>query len=275
VPLIRIRIFNSHLLFAAIKSVGIADAVPTSRKPRRASQVDEGEGEKEMKQSAMLLPAVLLLTACTSVNYRSPDLIERGRDHTTIAVLPFEMVFTGRAPQGMTGEEIIALEEHESVLFQNALYYRLLNRSSAHRKHPIRVEIQPLELTNQMLAGHRIGLRESWAMHPSVLAEMLQVDAVVRATVTKTRYLSDSASFGVTVAAGVLYEVSDGLLPLLLPPFALKTYDIYADAVLIDGTDGHLLWEVAVHRETDWTRPANDVIAGITRGLARRFPYRG
>ena len=42
----------------------------------------------------------------------------------------------------------------------------------------------------------------------------------------------------------------------------------------VDGDDGGVLWKVVVERETDWTRPANSVIAGITRKLARKFPYR-
>ena len=47
----------------------------------------------------------------------------------------------------------------------------------------------------------------------------------------------------------------------------------FADGALLSGRDGGLLWRVAVYRETDWTRPANDVIEGLTRKLARKFPY--
>ena len=53
-----------------------------------------------------------------------------------------------------------------------------------------------------------------------------------------------------------------------------KTHDVFADGSLLAGDDGDLLWKVAVHRATDWRRPANDVIEGLTKKLARKFPYR-
>ena len=39
-------------------------------------------------------------------------------------------------------QALTQIEEAESVAFQEAYYYRLLHQASAHRKHPIRIEIQ-------------------------------------------------------------------------------------------------------------------------------------
>lgn len=222
-----------------------------------------------------LLPILLLLPACTAVHYESPRFDELTRGHQKIAVLPFEMVFTGKVPRGLAPEDVRLIEEDESVAFQWSLYNRLLNRSSVHRRRPILVDLQPVEMTNRLLAENGIGIRDSWTMDTGELARLLGVDAVVRTSVTKARYLSDGASFGIAVGLDVAYEATDGLAALFLPPGLAKTHDIWADSLVERGADGRLLWKVGVHRATDWTRPANDVIAGITKKLARKFPYRG
>lgn len=218
----------------------------------------------------LLLP--LLLAACTSVHYRAPGL---GPGGGTLAVLPFEMVFTGKAPTNWTVKDIERLEEAESLAFQAALYDRLLNRSSVHRSRRIHLAIQPVATTNHLLADAGIGIRDSWARSPEELARLLGVDAVVRTTVFKTRHLSDAASYGIDVGLAVLHEVTRGHADPYIPPGLTRTHDIRVDSTLCDGRDGSVLWRLVVDRETDWHRPANDVIAGLTKKLARKFPYQG
>ncbi len=223
-----------------------------------------------------LIPLVALSVACTAVDYESPRFRDLTLGHRTVAVLPFEMVFQGKAPAGLTGPQIRSIEEGESMAFQTSLYLRLLNRAG---KGKVGVEIQPVEVTNRILADHRISIRESWEMPTEALARTLGVDAVVRTRVEKTRYISDLTSFGIDVGSHVLAEVvhdtTNGDVHLPIPYGLSKTHDIFADGALLSGRDGGLLWRVAVYRETDWTRPANDVIEGLTKKLARKCPYRG
>ena len=231
---------------------------------------------KSHLQPPTLVPLVLLLSfACTAVDYESPRFRDLTLGHRTVAVLPFEMVFQGRAPAGLTASQIRAIEEGESMAFQTSLYFRLLDRVG---KGKVGVEVQPVEVTNRILADHHIGVRESWEMPTEALARTLGVDALVRTRVEKTRYISDLASYGIDVgshvAAEILHHATDGDVHLPIPYGLSKTHDIFADGALLSGRDGGLLWRVAVYRETDWTRPANDVIEGLTRKLARRFPYR-
>lgn len=226
-----------------------------------------------MKRLTHLL-LVLSLAGCTAVDYTSPRFPEAAREHRSVAVLPVEMVFTGKAPKGLTAEDVMRIEEGESLAFQASLYNYLLNRSSRDRRRPIRISIQPIETTNRLLGDGELAVRDSWALPPEELAELLGVDAVVRTRVRKTRYLSDLASFGIAAGVHVVLEAIDDGHHWLFP-WGPRTYDIYAEGALVDGHDGALLWKVAVHRETDWTRPANDVVRGITRKLAKKFPYRG
>jgi hypothetical protein len=227
-----------------------------------------------MKRILLILVAILV-GACTSVHYESPRLAASEPQSETIAVLPFEMVFAGKLPPGIGPEEILAIEAGEALAFQHALYQRLLDRSSVHRKHPILVRIQPIQATNRLLDEAHIPLRQVWEVSPQRLAEILGVDAVLRTRVEKTRYMSELASFGTEVGLTILHEASEGHLDWLIPPGLTRTDDIFADSTLVSCEDGDLLWKVAVHRATDWRRPANDVVAGITKKLARKFPYRG
>jgi hypothetical protein len=229
-----------------------------------------------MKSRRFPLFAILLLAAgCSTVNYQSPQFAERAAHHQIIAVLPFEMVFTGEPPGNLTAQQIAQMEEAESVAFQEAYYYRLLHQASVHRKHPIRVEIQSVETTNQLLAAAGIGIRESWGMSAKSLASILRVDAVVSTSVTKTRYLSDGESFGVDFGLQVVNEVTQGVLAPVLPWGLVKTHDIWANCELIDSVDGAVIWQTDFAQAADWQYPADQVIAGFTEELAKKFPYRG
>ena len=221
-----------------------------------------------------LLLLIVSLTACTAVDYTSPRFPEVALDHQSVAVLPVEMVFTGKAPRRLTAEDIMLIEEGESLAFQASLYNYLLDRSSLHRRRPIWISIQPIDRTNQLLAEEGLAIRDTWVLPAEELTEVLGVDAVVRTRVRKTRYLSDLASFGVAVGIHVALEALHEDHAWLLP-WAPRTYDIYAEGLLLAADEGTLLWKVAVNREADWSQPANDVVRGITRKLAKKFPYRG
>lgn len=227
-----------------------------------------------MKIRHLGLIALVFSAACTSVTYRSPE-VATIRAHRTVAVLPVEMVFTGKAPSGITGEQILDIEEAESLAFQASLYHRLLHRVGRGR---LDVDLQQIEETNRLLSEEGIGVRESWILPPEELAEILGVDAVSRTRVKKTRYMSDLTSFSIEVGSHILYEIfhdaSDGDVHLPVLYGLVKTHDVYADGSLVSGVDGTLLWQVQVQGSTDWARSANDVIEGITKKLARKFPYR-
>jgi hypothetical protein len=228
-----------------------------------------------MRSQKTLLAVLLMIAACSTVNYESPQFVERARHHQIIAVLPFEMVLAGDPPGKLTAQQIAQIEEAESVAFQEAYYYRLLHQASVHRKHPIRIEIQSVETTNQLLAAAGIGIRESWGMSAKSLAKVLRVDAVISTSVQKTRYLSDGESFGVDLGLSVVNEVTEGRLAPILPWGLVTTQDIWANCELLDSLDGAVLWQTDFAQAIDWRLSANQVIAGFTADLAKKFPYRG
>ena len=229
-----------------------------------------------MKIQRFLLPSTLVLAAaCSSTGYVSPELTTRMNRHQVIAVLPFEVVMAGKPPGGLTSAQLARAEENDSVAFQTALYYSLLNQASANRKHPIRVRIQPADETNRLLEQNGIGIRESWGMSAKSLARVLRVDAVVSTTVHTMRYLSGGESFAIETGLVVVNEVTEGRLAPFLPWSLSTTADIGANCELIDTLDGSVIWQSDMSAATDWRAPPEDIIAGFTHDLAKKFPYRG
>jgi hypothetical protein len=169
----------------------------------------------------------------------------------------------------------VRLLGHLSSEAPEAYYHHLLHQASVHRKHAIRVQIQPVETTNRLVADAGISVRDSWTMSAKSLARVLRVDAVVSTSVQKTRYLSDGESFGVDLGLPVANRVSQGWLGPFLPWGLVKTNDPFANSELIDSLDGTVLWQTDLAQATDWRCPAGQVIAGFTEQLAENFPYRG
>ncbi len=221
-----------------------------------------------------LLMLALLAVGCSTVNYESPHFAERSRHHQIVAVLPFEMVLTGDPPKNLTAQQIARIEEAESIAFQQALYSSLLHQASVQRKHPITIEIQSVETTNQMLTEAGIEVRESWAMSAKALAKVLRVDAVISTSVRKTRYLSDGESFGIDLGLSIANEVTEGMLAPTLPWGLVTTQDIGANCELLDSLDGAVIWQTDFTQATDWQVSANQLIAQFTETLAKGFPYR-
>jgi hypothetical protein len=152
-----------------------------------------------MKKNNILYILVLALvfismSFCTSVRYTNPIFTEKTQDHRIIAVIPFEMIFTGKQPKKLPPQQIDKIEEVESIAFQNSLYH-LLSQQQRRLHHPLRIDIQPVQKTNRILDQQGISIRDSWYMDSRELAHILRVDAVVRTTIEKKRYMSGLASF--------------------------------------------------------------------------------
>ncbi|MCP4218262.1 MAG: hypothetical protein GY765_26740 [bacterium] len=227
-----------------------------------------------MKKKLYVLSIVILalsLQFCGHHFYTNPVFMEKAADHRIIAVLPFEMVFTGKQPKKLTIEQIREIEVAESIAFQNSLYHALLNQKNRY-KNPLLIDVLSVRKTNRLLKSNDIDVRESWDMSSEELARLLKVDAVVRTRVIKKRYMSNLASFGIEVGNIVLNTLLDDS-PLALF-FGNPTKKIKAQCYLHNGVDGIELWGTTIVDEINWMHEANRIIDGINRYLARKFPYR-
>lgn len=231
-----------------------------------------------MRKLYFSLLVTIFFAACVGTKFTSPNFDVKTVKHKQIAVLPFEMVYTGRTPDNMTPADIEKVRYAEALAFQKSLYDNILRQSGGGKKD-VKIEVQPIEKTNKMLQDSGLNYLALSTTMPEILCKKLGVDAVVYTKIEKERFLSDLESFGISIAQDVLDklrlgnpELNTGLPDI--PGNVSRTYHIKTDCQLKNGEDGSLLWKYTVDEDTDWQMPANEVIQALTRRFSRKFPYR-
>lgn len=215
--------------------------------------------------------ALMLFSGCKPY-YIVSDFENRTANHKTVAVLPFEMIFSGVKPERLTDAELETIKDAESKAFMISFYNEML-QSTRGGKKPIRVDVQHYDKTLKLLNDNGINVRSSWSEDPSAMAKILGVDAVVKARVEKHRLMSDLASYGIDLGVHIINILSDYSFWLWLPPGLTKSKEVNSSYSLID-KDGITLWSISYSEEADWHKASNEIIDHINRGSAKKFPYR-
>lgn len=211
---------------------------------------------------------VAFLSSCHRY-YTSVSFAEKTARHKTIAILPPQLLFTGALPKDISLADIKEQEEVESRVIQEALYNNILKRANAN-KMEMYVNVQPYSNTLATLQNFNISVRDSWTKTDKEIASILGVDAVVRTSIQKDRYMSDVASAGIIVGKKVLEAVFTK--PVSVPTVSNKTNDIKATCSII--SNGEVLWNDSYTEETNYNYSANEAVQHITDTFAKRFPYK-
>jgi len=212
----------------------------------------------------------LFLFSCSNKYYTANNFSEKTEDHKVVAILPAEVIFTGKQAKNLSPEAIASAEERESIDFQYALLNSILNHANT-KKYYTTVNFQDVNTTQKILEQNDISVRDSWKRNDNELAKLLGVDAVIRMNIRKQRYMSDEASYGVSVAKQVIYKTGVGS-KVPVPGSVGKTYDIYATCNLL--SDNQTLWNDNYKRSTDYDTPANVIVEWITDDFGENFPYK-
>jgi hypothetical protein len=227
------------------------------------------------------LPLVLVIIAATAIitpscsrrnhAYSSPSFFDlKTADHKMIAVVPAEIIFTGKQPKNLTSQQIDSIEVEESKSFQFSLQNSILRYANG-RNYYMWVGVQDINTTLSLLEQNKISIRDSWRMNDKELSKILNVDAIVRMQITKQRYMSDYASYGVGMAERVLWNAGvGGRLPL--PNNAAKTNDIKVTCNIV--SESVTLWNDYYKGSSNWNAPANVIIENITDNFGENFPYK-
>ncbi len=183
------------------------------------------------------------------------------------------MIFTGKMPDDLTEQDILHIEEAESRAFQISFLNELL-RSTRSGKKPLSVDIQHYQKTLNQLEAEGISIRKSWEMSPEELADLLGVDAVVRARIEKARLMSDLESYGIDMSVRIINILTNYQWFPWFPPISSQNKEIVADFSLLEREEGRVLWSISFDKGADWRQPANEIIDDISRRAAKKFPYR-
>jgi hypothetical protein len=218
----------------------------------------------------LLLTAFIISSSCSHKYYTASFFDQQTANHRVIAVLPSEIIFSGKQPKDLTEDQIKKIEEDESKAFQQSLYSNILRYANS-GKYYMFVGVQDITKTLNTLDENKISIRDSWKMDDKKLTGLLGVDAIVRMQITQKRYMSDYASYGVSVARNVIRETPLGnTLPI--PGSLGKTEDIYAYCSVI--SNSMTLWNNHYKNAANWDNPSNVIIENITDSFGRNFPYK-
>jgi len=212
--------------------------------------------------------SVLFILSCSHKYYTTSVFDQQTAHHKIVAVLPAEMIFTGKQPENLASEDITKIEEFESKNFQYALYNSILRYANS-RKYFTRINLQDIVMTQKILDEHNISCHDAWKKDDKELASMLGVDAIVRMRIQKQRYMSDLASYGISIGRQIVYNTG---LKIPLPYVPNKTNDIYASCNIL--SNNLALWNDNYKGASDWNTPSNVVIENITDNFGRHFPYK-
>jgi hypothetical protein len=223
-----------------------------------------------MKKALLFSCLSVIILSCSHKYYTPSFFDQQTVNHRTVAVLPAEMIFTGKQPENLTIDDITKIEEFESKNFQQALYNSILRYANS-RKYYTRVNLQDLVMTEKLLKEHNLSARDAWRKDDKELASMLGVDAVVRMRIQKQRYMSDIASYGISAGRQIIYNTGIGS-KIPLPYVPNKTNDIYASCNVV--SNNQTVWNDSYKGASDWNTPSNEVIENITDNFGRHFPYK-
>jgi hypothetical protein len=186
-----------------------------------------------------------------------------------VAILPAEMIFTGKESGTLSSDDIKRIEESESKSFQQSLYNSILRHANS-RTYFTRVNLQDLVVTKRVLEENSISVREAWKMDDIELMKLLKVDAVVRLRIQKQRYMSDLASYGISMGKQIIHSTALGSrFPI---PISSRTNDIYASCDLV--SNNRTLWNDNYKQASDWNSSSDMIIENITDNFGRHFPYK-
>lgn len=223
----------------------------------------------------LLAPAILLMASCAR-DYTSPQFSQKTTEHHLVAIIPFQMVYTGRVDPNLKPDDIRQISEAEAQAFQLSLFNHILRRSGE-GKSKIKIEFQTPDRTNRILQDSGIALVDAWKESPSKLAKILGVESVVYTRVEKEKFLTDLESFGITIAGNILNQMRIDGFPIPYgtnPQQYNRTYTIKLDCQLMNGEDESLLWKLPLSYNIDWNTRANDVINNAAKKCSKKFPYR-
>jgi len=224
-----------------------------------------------MKNLLLLLTGLTLLTACGPGRYITKDYKEYSPTHRKIAVLPYANHYTGRVPDKMSAEELLALRVEESTIFQTSLYHQLLQESGTDDDE-VQISIQDIGITNSKLEKNGISIEDSWTYDPVEMANILGVDALVRVNLFKNHFLTRDESAIVDIASTVLIPRVPGTV--IGRNLAKRSSKVELVARLIDGSEGVSLWAVDRKCDLDWKTDPDDAIRKMNNAISKRFPYR-
>ncbi len=216
-----------------------------------------------MKRFFTLLSFTLALVTISCSTYKSNDYERQVNKIRNIAIMPVNIVYTGRNPANMTSEQMKVQNEEEQIVFQKTIF-----EVSAKRQNMRNVLIQNPNETLSRLEKSNFNIYNTDGISPSELGKILGVDAVVLSSLTKRRYRGDDESMAIDLAQTILRETVNKPLPQI----NTRTNDIHLSIALVNAHDGNTIWTNNRRGQVNWDSSLDLIIENMARQIVKTMP---
>ncbi|MCF4102004.1 hypothetical protein L1I30_10025 [Gillisia sp. M10.2A] len=186
--------------------------------------------------------------------FEHPNFEELAKEHTIIAILPFDAKVTLRPKQmkDITPEQLLDMEKSEGLAIQQSMYTWFLQRQ---KRGSLTISVQDPKKTNALLSKNEM---EKLSLYtPEELAELLEVDAIITGTFETDKPMSDGAS----IALG------------LLVGFWGSTNSATINMSVNNAANGELLWNYNKRVSGGLGSSTDSLINTLMRKASRRLAY--
>ncbi|WP_020537783.1 hypothetical protein [Lewinella cohaerens] len=211
-----------------------------------------------MKSFSTLFLLSFLLLKLTSCSIAQKSQLNTDKEKLSIAIVPCEVVGLKHLPFDYSLSQQLAIQTSISSNLQSTVYHELADQLDAH--YPTSLTLQSLSETNALLDIKGISLKESWELPTATLANLLNVDAVLRisirdspANVTRTSGTNDNP--GAPQDDNNIWQ---------------DTGETFVSAGLFDGDSGIPLWSTGSPKQLG--RKHEVIARRIARRINRFFP---
>ncbi|MEQ9301472.1 MAG: hypothetical protein RIF33_23035 [Cyclobacteriaceae bacterium] len=185
-----------------------------------------------------------------------PEFSKHGHQHQILAVIPFKTSITLRPKQmaGLKEGQLENMEQNESLNIQQSMYSWFLKRKQA---GDMWVNIQDVSTTNALLAKKDVTYENIEEFTPVEIAEILEVDAIIKGTFDTNKPMSDGASMALGLVVGFYGSTN------------LATINMFVH----DAKDGKVLVNYYKGVAGSVGSSTDQLINKVMRKASRRIPY--
>ena len=221
------------------------------------------------------LVVIFLLGGGCAIQVYEPFMVkefeELTSNHSTVAILPFNMTILDTFPEDQSVKDRAAQEQQEANTYQQLLYASLLTQS---REKDYRVTFQDVATTNSKLKDAAIAYRDINSSYTkSELCSLLGVDAVISGSISRSKPWDDVAVIKSAIQKAAISSATKDILGSTLIEGQPDTTRVTVAAMIYDRESEGALWSYDLARDANIGSAAKEKIEWILGDIARVFPY--
>lgn len=199
---------------------------------------------------------VCIVSGQTKEIYTNPKFDSIAKDHSLLAILPFDVTINLRPNQKekLRQGELENMQKKEGEGVQSAIQTYFLKQKE---KESFKVNFQDVSKTNALLAKANWTTDSLRSKTKEEVCNLLGADGVISGTLFTDKPLSEGASVALGVVFGVWGSTNSGKC----------TINVH------DGKGGELLWKYEKTLSRSLGSDINSVINAMMRKASRKFPY--